>query len=297
MTGGLKEFLKRHWPALRLRVILFAVLFFVAALPGFSAIFLRVYENTLVRQTQAELAAQGAALVAVAEADWPGETPSTRDSVRGDPDYYRPEGLSLDLSTTPELPERPPAKPAPGPPDPIAEAAAKRLAPIVTQTSRSTLASIVLLDRHGQVIFGPETGGSYADLPEVRAALAGTTQTVLRRIGEYRPVHAFEWLSRASALRIHHARPVMVGDKVVGVILLSRSSRALFRGIYEDRGKILFGVALIFATLVVLTGLVSRGVARPRAGPRARWPPAKGRSPRRRRRRRWRSATSMRISG
>ena len=55
MTGGLKEFLKRHWPALRLRVILFAVLFFVAALPGVSAIFLRVYENTLVRQTQAEL--------------------------------------------------------------------------------------------------------------------------------------------------------------------------------------------------------------------------------------------------
>ena len=53
-------------------MILFAVLFFVAALPGLSALFLRVYENTLVRQTQAELMAQGAALVAAAELDWPG---------------------------------------------------------------------------------------------------------------------------------------------------------------------------------------------------------------------------------
>jgi signal transduction histidine kinase len=47
------------------------------------------------------------------------------------------------------------------------------------------------------------------------------------------------------------------------VLLLSRSARALFRGLYEDRGKILIGVALILACLVFLSGLVSRGVARP----------------------------------
>ena len=45
----MKAFAKRRWPRLRLRVILFTVLFFAAAMPGLSAIFLRVYENTLVR--------------------------------------------------------------------------------------------------------------------------------------------------------------------------------------------------------------------------------------------------------
>ena len=50
---------------------------------------------------------------------------------------------------------------------------------------------------------------------------------------------------------------------MVGVLLLSRSARALFRGLYEDRGKILIGVALILACLVFLSGLISRGVARP----------------------------------
>ena len=44
----------------------------VAALPGFGALFLRVYENSLVRQTEAELVAQSAALSAVAAVEWPG---------------------------------------------------------------------------------------------------------------------------------------------------------------------------------------------------------------------------------
>ena len=57
-----KAFLKRFWPSLRLRTILFATLLFAAALPGFGAVFLRVYENTLVQQTEAELIAQGAVL-------------------------------------------------------------------------------------------------------------------------------------------------------------------------------------------------------------------------------------------
>jgi signal transduction histidine kinase len=56
---------------------------------------------------------------------------------------------------------------------------------------------------------------------------------------------------------------VVVNGKVVAVLLLSRSPRALFRGLYEDRGKILFGIGAIFATLVVLSGLLSRGIARP----------------------------------
>ena len=85
MIGALKAAIKRRWPALRLRSILFSTLLFAAALPGAGAVFLRVYENTLVRQTEAELVAQGAALVAAAQALWPGAAPSA------DPGPWRPE--------------------------------------------------------------------------------------------------------------------------------------------------------------------------------------------------------------
>lgn len=259
MIRRLKAYAKRRWPALRLRTILFLVLFFVAALPGVSAIFVRVYENTLVRQTEAELVAQGAALAAAAEAVWPGAASGPMPPLR--PEEYRPEQSAIDLSISPILPERPAAAPAAAA-DPAAQGAARALWPIARQTGRTTLAAIVLLDREGRIVLGRERG-SYAALPEVSAALAGRPATVLRRRGDYQPRYRFEWLSRASALRIHHARPVVVNGRVAGVVLLSRSPRALFRGIYQDRIKIGLGIGLIFAALVVLSGLVSRGVTRP----------------------------------
>lgn len=261
MIRRLKDLAKRHWPALRLRTIVFSVLLFAAAMPGISAIFLRVYENSLVRQTEAELVAQGAALAAAAAVAWPGAAPPPPDP--GSPGYYRPETTTIDLSRSPVLPERPAATPAGRPTDPAAGAVAARLDPVIARTSRTTLASVLLVDAHGVVVRGPGAGGALAALPEVRAALAGEPRTVLRRNGDYHPEYSFEWLSRASGVRLHHARPIEVDGRVVGALLLSRSPRALFRGIYEDRGKIAFGVAAIFGMLVVLSGLVSRGVTRP----------------------------------
>jgi hypothetical protein len=102
-------------------------------------------------------------------------------------------------------------------------------------------------------------------------------------------------------VRLHHARPVVVNGQVVGALLLSRSPRALFRGVYQDRGKLLVGGGATILLLVLLSGLVSRGVTRPiealsaatrsvatggRAACRRRPPPPPSRS-----------ATSTRTSG
>src|SRR3546814_936694 len=76
-----------------------------------------------------------------------------------------------------------------------------------------------------------------------------------RRNASYRAGYRFEWLSRAAAIRVHHARPIMVDGKVVGVLLLSRSARALFKWLYEDRGKIAIGIAAILTVLTVLSGV------------------------------------------
>jgi signal transduction histidine kinase len=258
----MKAWLRRHWPPLRLRAILFLALLFVAVLPVGGAVFLRVFENTLVRQTEAELIAQGAALVAAIETAWPGADPAPPANPH-DRDYYRPETTTIDLSRGVVLPERPaPGRPT-APADPTARSVASALEPVFRRTSRSTLASIVILDRHGVVVRGAGTGGSYAGLPEVAAALAGQRRTTMRNNYAERPRYSLEWLSRARNLRLHHARPVVVHGQVVGVVLLSRSPRALFRGVYEDRGKLLVGLGITFGALLVLSGLVSRGVTRP----------------------------------
>jgi len=262
MISAAKEVLKRHWPRLRLRTILLTVLLFAAAMPLLGGVFLRVYENALVRQTEAELVAQGAALSAVASLSWPGAPPPRPTPPPQDRRYF-PEGTEIDLGSTPILPERPQGRRTTRKADPAAVATALKIEPVVERTTRTTLASVVMLDRNGIGVRGYGTGLDLSALPEVRTALRGRSATTLRRRSEYDRRYAFEWLSRASSIRLHHARAIVVDGKVVGVLLLSRSPRALFRGIYEDRGKMIVGAFVILGILVFLSGLVSRGVTRP----------------------------------
>jgi signal transduction histidine kinase len=276
LIRALKNWAKARWPTLRLRTLLFGTLFLVASLPGFGAVFLRVYENALVRQTEAELVAQGAVMAALVEESWPGGAqrppapppPSADRYVSasdgyGD-DYYMPERPTIDLRNSPVLPERPVALPTAQPPDPVARSVAVQVAPILRQSARTTLAAVRLTDARGIIVYGQsELGGSYATLPEVRAALQGRKSTVLRNNTSYKQRTILEIFSRGSTLRVHHVRPIMIGGKVVGALLLSRSPRGLFLGMYEDRGKIALGVILIFLVILFLVLLLQRGIARP----------------------------------
>src|SRR6185503_5402127 len=97
-----------------------------------------------------------------------------------------PERPTIDLNAMPILSEQMPARRLPGAPDPRAVQVAARMMPIVAESSHVTLAAIRILDRQGRVVIGrDDVGASYAELPEVRAALSGQTTTVLRRRGNY----------------------------------------------------------------------------------------------------------------
>lgn len=257
MIASLKAFAKRHWPPLRLRVILFGTLLLVAALPGFAALFLRVYENTLVQQTEAELIAESAVLGATYKVAWRG---GVGDATAR---HLAPEPPAIDLRAMAILPPQP--RGAPGQvPDARAAKAARAILPVASDTAAVTLAAIRILDGRGTVVLGRrDVGTNYADLPEIRRALGGQPATVLRGRGSDPLSRWLAILSRASVIRVHHARPVVEGGRVIGIIMLSRSPRGLFVGLYQDRGKIILGIALILGALVVLVGLLSRGIARP----------------------------------
>lgn len=257
MIEAAKAFAKAHWPALSLRTILFGTLLFVAALPGVAALSLRVYENTIVQQTEAELIAQSAVLAAAYRVDWLGGRTDIPHRA------LAPEPPTIDLRAMPILPPQPAAAPGP-PPDPHAAAVAAELLPVANDAASITLAATRLLDAHGTVLIGhADTGMSYAGLPEVQTALSGRSATVLRRRAGEAPHPWLALLSRAWGVRVHHARPVLLDGRVIGVVMLSRTPRGLFLGIWQDRGKILVGIALIFIVLLVLAGLLSRGIARP----------------------------------
>jgi hypothetical protein len=187
MIERVKSVVRHHWPRLRLRTILLLTFLFVAALPGVGALFLRVYENSLVRQTEAELVGQSAALAAAAIVEWPGV------HARALPQQIVPQPPSVDLRMTRILPERPEPRPSAGPEGRATLVWGHHMRPVLQLTSRTTLASILLLDANGRILVGSQTGASYADLPEVRSALDGQRATTLRRNGAYRQHYALEW--------------------------------------------------------------------------------------------------------
>lgn len=266
MTLKLKAFIIRFWPLLRLRTILFGVLLFVAALPGFSAIFLRVYENALVRRTEAELIAQSAAIAAAAAVVWPGTrapTVTLPGPQSGTAQAIVDVSTAIDLRASPILPERPRPAPLTAPLDVAALAAAQKLAPAIEETKGVTLSSIILLDQNGGLLNVPGRSGTYRKIPEVLSALKGMPLTVLRANTTYQRRTILEIFSRAANIRLHHARPIRVNGAVVGVVLVSRSPRALLRGMYEDRGKIAFGVGGIFILLIGLSAVLGRAIVRP----------------------------------
>ncbi|HEX8389409.1 MAG TPA: HAMP domain-containing sensor histidine kinase [Sphingomonas sp.] len=257
LIRAVKEVVKRYWPSLTVRTILFGTLLFVAALPGVAAVALRVYENTLVQQTEAELIAQGAVLAAAYRESWGGRPRS--------PGPLRPEPPTIDLRADPVLPAMPDGKAA-GRADAHAAEVGRRLSPLIAEAAAVTLAAVRLLDERGVVVSGrDDLGLSYAHLPEVARARAGGPETLLRARIEnpYGLRSPLEWLSRAATIRVHHVRPVLADGRLVGLVMLSRSPRGLFLGIYQDRGKIALGVLVILLTLVVLAGVLSRGIAKP----------------------------------
>ena len=189
MLDRLRAAVARFWPEIRLRWLLFGTLLFVAALPGISAIGLRVYENALVRRTEAEVLAQSATLAATAAVLWPDRHEVRTDAAVAPPgaDGFRnlryADGVEseIDLRSSPVLNERPAAVPSTLSPDAQAMAVVSQMQPVIERTKAATLASILLLDEHGILLNGRDRGMSYAHLPEIRAALAGQPVTVLRR--------------------------------------------------------------------------------------------------------------------
>jgi signal transduction histidine kinase len=271
---ALKRRIARYWPRLRLRTIIFGTLLLVAALPGFSAIFLRVYENALVRRTEAELVAQGAAVAASAALLWPREPgaappppqspPFLGDtSSRWSSSRYELRPTEVDLSTAPILPERPLASPSAQRPDPVAWGIATRLQPVIDETQQATLAAIRLTDRNGLLLNGEEAGRRLRGVPELQAAFAGENITILRHNSSSQTPGILAWISRASGIRLHHARPITVNGRVVGAVLVSRTPPPLLGGVSEDAGKIALGVVTILALLLLITAVLARAIVRP----------------------------------
>lgn len=253
----------------RLATVVVAILIMVMALPLVGLFFFRLYENQLIRQTEAELIAQGAALAAIyaqevrdagiATEKLGAPVPADRDN----PDSpYRPIEPSLDLASDTVLPTRPVATAAAI--DPAFAPIGARLSGILADTQKTTLAGFRLLDPKGAVIAGrEEVGLSLGAVAEVREALAGRYASALRlRISDEPPPPLYS-VSRGTKVRVFVAMPVAVDRKIAGVVYLSRTPNNIVKHLYGERGKVVLAAIAILGGTLLIALIFLRTVSRP----------------------------------
>ncbi|MBM3299418.1 MAG: histidine kinase, partial [Deltaproteobacteria bacterium] len=154
-----------------MRTVLIAVNILILMLPIGGIAILRLYESELIRQTESELIAQAAVVVASYRQELLSvlNDPDKNPSLDGDSTHYgNPVSPRWTRRVTPEFPfefvapkldaardlVRPPADDAVlpvHPPDSVAEKAAIRLGQIIGTTGRMTLAGIRITDFRGTV--------------------------------------------------------------------------------------------------------------------------------------------------
>ncbi len=263
-----QKWIGRKWRP-RLATVVVAILILVMGLPLVGLFFFRLYENQLIRQTEAELIAQSAVIAAiyaqdVREAGIPADKLGVPvPASRGNVNYpYLPIEPSLDLASDTVLPTRPAAIPATI--DPAFAAIGARLSGVLDATQKTTLAGFRLLDPRGVVIAGrDEVGQSLADVPEVRGALAGRYASELRLRIPDQPTPPLYSVSRGTRVRVFVAMPVAVDGHVAGVVYVSRTPNNIVKHLYGERGKVTAAaIAILGGTLLI--GLVFlRTVSRP----------------------------------
>jgi signal transduction histidine kinase len=263
----------RKWRP-RLATVVVAILSLVMALPLAGLFFFRLYENQLIRQTEAELIAQGAAIAAiyardVRDAGIPvqrlgASIPKEDGAAAGetmDPRYL-PIEPRLDLASDTVSPTRPAAMPATA--DPAFAAIGVRLSTILDATQKTTLAGFRLLDPRGVVIAGRgEVGQSLAEVDEVRAALAGRYASALRLRIPDQPAPPLYSVSRGTRVRVFAALPVAVDGKVAGVVYVSRTPNNIVKHLYGERGKVTAAAIAILAGTLLIGLVFLRTVSRP----------------------------------
>jgi signal transduction histidine kinase len=253
----------------RLRTVLLTVNLLILLLPVGGIGALRLYENELLRRTEAQLIVQGAILRETyreellkrtgIDLEDPGAVHEAAE------EELTPILPRLDVARDRVRPPAPDAGTAEHDPDPIAAEVGAVLAPIVERTARTTLAGIRIVDGGGVVVATSrsEMGLSLADREEVARALEGETVSLLRERVSDDPVPPLRSVSRGQRYRVFVALPVVEQGRVLGAVVLSRTPLDIAKALYLSRRPIAIGAAVLVAVVVLVTMLTSFTLSRP----------------------------------
>jgi signal transduction histidine kinase len=259
--------MKRRRP--RIRTVLLTVNLLILLLPVAGVLALRIYENELIRSTEAQLLVQGAIVREAFRLEYlrlEGETDEAPEELAGlesgEADPLLPE---LDISSEELRPRAQDATTPSSPADPIAVRAGSQIDRVLRAAATNTLTGIRVVDSGGTVVASTRTelGLSIAEREEVERSLQGERVSLLRarRSNPYAP--PIQSISRGQRYRVFVALPVLDGDRVLGAVVLSRTPLDIVKALYLHRKALFIGAGVILAVVVLVSTLTAFMIGRP----------------------------------
>lgn len=262
----------QHYLSIRRILVLVSLLFLL--LPVGGIYFLRIYESALIRQTESELISQGAFVAAFYQQ----AVKQLLAEKRIDSQEY---GLPLPLHVkenqdiNPILPHLDlaqdrvyPARPVPfytrDTLDSVASTAGKATIPVLKEGQRVTLSGIKILDYQGLVVAGKEERGlSFSHAEEFQRARTGQSVSLLRLRRMPTSSASPDSVSRNSTINVFVALPVILNNRLIGVVWLNRTPIELSQALYSKRMELFWTAFILLLTTVLLTLLTSLTITRP----------------------------------
>jgi len=253
-----------------IRGLLLAANAFALAVPIVAIVSLRIFDDQLIRRTEAQLIGQSVLIGELWREEWLRQMSIEPDQV---PSYVPPhaEGrryfpiepvLRLNQGVLP-----PTSAPVEFAQDRsgVAWRIGERVQRILRRAVRMNLSSARVLDTGGCIVAssGAELGACIGHLPEVQAALGGQYAAVLRhRISDESPP-PLESISRRGRVRVYTATPILSGDQIIGVVRMARTAIDPGKALWFDRERLLITLAACALVTAGLSLFLSRTIARP----------------------------------
>ncbi|TMA34272.1 MAG: HAMP domain-containing protein [Deltaproteobacteria bacterium] len=258
--------------SLGIRGLLLAVNAFALLVPIAAIVLLRIFDDQLIRRTEAQLIGESVLIAEAWREAWlreqaidPAHAPRWLPPEAADQRYFPIEpSLRLDQGVLPPTPDADPGG-AFAVRDGPAWRAGRTMEPVLRRAVRMNLSSARVLDAQGCVVAssGEQLGACLGELAEVRDALAGRYAAVLRERISDEPTPGVESISRRGRVRVYTALPVLADGAVIGVVRMSRTAIDPAKALWFDRRRllaVLFGCALLTAGLSLF---LSRTLSRP----------------------------------
>lgn len=252
-----------------IRALLLATNVFVFAMPLLAIVGLRVFDDQLIRRTEAQLIAEAVLIgEAYREAWTTAKGLAPRPATALDPlQVFTEPRLSFGAGVLPATPD--PTRFASDRSGP-AWAAGRRIEAVLRRAAPRNLSSARVLGPDGCVVAssGAGHGSCLDDLPEVQRALAGDYAAALRDRTREAPDAALGALGRRGRVRVHVAMPVRQDDGgvmggVIGVVRMSRTALDPAKALWFDRRRLLVALLVCTGVAALVSLLLSRTLSRP----------------------------------